>query len=145
MKQFCRIFVPMILVCALTLLAGCSNNEAANKSNGLTWDLSNAEPVYVSEWPENEFTSQIIKPENGEIDYIYDYSDSGRYAVFMKDMSEEKSAEYIEELKEQGYSEIASEGNDVSVGTMMKKDNVILSISYFGEIFGIMITIESDT
>ncbi|WP_418324796.1 hypothetical protein [Ruminococcus sp.] len=145
MKQFCRIFVPMILVCALTLLAGCSNNEAANKSNGLTWDLSNAEPVYVSEWPENEFTSQIIKPENGEIDYIYDYSDSGRYAVFMKDMSEEKSAEYIEELKEQGYSEIASEGNDVSVGTMMKKDNVILSISYSGEIFGIMITIESDT
>lgn len=145
MKRFCRIFVPLILVCALTLLAGCSNNETANKSNGLTWDLSNAEPVYVNEWPENEFTSQIIKPENGEIDYIYEYSDSGRYAVFMKDMSEEKSAEYIEELKGQGYSEIASEGNDVSVGTMMQKDNVTLSISYSGEIFGIMIAIESDT
>lgn len=145
MKRFCRIFVPLVLVCALTLFAGCSNNEAANKSNGLTWDLSNAEPVYVTEWPENEFTSQIIKPENGEIDYIYDYSDSGRYAVFMKEMSEEQSAEYIEELKEQGYSEIASKGNDVSVGTMMQKDNVTLSISYSGEIFGIMITIESDT
>lgn len=63
----------------------------------------------------------------------------------MKDMSEKKSAEYIEELKEQGYSEIASEGNDVSVGTMMQKDNVTLSISYSGEIFGIMIAIESDT
>lgn len=145
MKRFCRIFVSLILACALTLLAGCSNNEAANKSNGLTWDLSNAEPVYVTEWPENEFTSQIIKPENGEIDYIYDYSDSGRYAVFMKGMSEELSAEYIEELKEQGYSEIASEGNNVSVGTMMQKDSVILSISYSGESFGILITIESDT
>lgn len=109
------------------------------------WDLSDAEPVYVTEWPENEFTSQIITPENGEIDYIYDYSDFGRYAVFMKDMSEEKTAEYIEELKEQGYSEIASEGNDVAVGTMMQKDNVILSISYSGDIFGIMITIENDT
>lgn len=145
MKRFCHIFVPLVLVCILTLLAGCSNNEVSNKSNGSAWNLANAEPVYVTEWPENEFTSQIIKPENGKIDYIYDYSDSGRYAVFMKEMSEEQSAEYIEELKEQGYSEIASEGNDVSVGTMMQKDNVILSISYSGEIFGIMITIESDT
>lgn len=62
----------------------------------------------------------------------------------MKDMSEETSAEYIEELKEQGYSEIASEGNDVSVGTMMQRENVNLSISYSGEILGIVITIESD-
>lgn len=143
MKRFCCLFVP--LVYALTLLAGCSNNEAPNISKDLTWDLSNAEPVYVTQWPENEFTSQILKPENGEIDYIYDYSDSGRYAVFIKDMSEETSAAYIEELKEQGYSEIASKGSDVSVGTIMQKDNVILSISYSGEIFGMLITIESDT
>ncbi len=143
MKRLYRIFVPLILVCALTLLAGCSN-KTSNESISSTWDLSNIEPIYVTEWPENEFTSQIIKPKNGKVDYIYDFSDSGRYAVFMKDMSEETSAEYIEELKEQGYSEIASEGNDVSVGTMMQRENVNLSISYSGEILGIVITIESD-
>lgn len=87
MSHICSI---LILVCALTLLAGCSNNETANKSNGLTWDLSNAEPVYVTEWPENEFTSQIIKPENGEIDYIYDYSDSGALCCFYERYVREK-------------------------------------------------------
>lgn len=145
MKRVYRIFVPLILVCAFTLLAGCSNNEAANTSNGSTWDLSNVEPVYVTEWPENEFTSQIIKPENGEIDCVYDFSDSERYAVFMKDISAEQSAEYIEELKELGYSEIASDGNYVSVGKMMQKDNVILSVAYSEDGLALLITIVSDT
>ena len=81
MRRFCRIFVPLVLVCALTLLAGCSNDNSPSKNNGATWDLANAEPIYVTEWPENKYTSQIIKPENGEIDYIYDFSDCGRYAV----------------------------------------------------------------
>lgn len=63
----------------------------------------------------------------------------------MKEMSEEKSSDYVKELQEQGYSEIASEGNDISVGTMMQKDNVILSIAYSGEMLSMMITIESDT
>lgn len=144
MKRFYHIFVSLVLVCVLTLLAGCSNNKASNENIGSIWDLSNAEPTYITEWPENEFTSQIIKPENGEVDYIYDFSDSGRYAVFMKEMSETKSADYIEELKEQGYSEVASKGNDVSVGTILQKNNVSLSISYSDTILGIMITIESD-
>ncbi len=144
MRRFCRIFVPLVLVCALTLLAGCSIDNSPSKNNGATWDLANAEPIYVTEWPENKYTSQIIKPENGEIDYIYDFSDCGRYAVFMKELSKEESADYIEELKEQGYSEVASKGNDVSVGTIFQKNNVYLSISYSDAILGILITIEND-
>lgn len=145
MKQFCRIFAYLALICALVLFAGCSNNSIPSKNNDTIWDLTNAEPIYVSEWPENEYTSQIIMPENGEIDYIYDFSDSGRYAVFMKEISEKESAVYIEELKKQGYSEIASEKNNISVGKMLKKNDVSLSISYSGTILGIMITIESGT
>ena len=144
MRRFCRIFVPLVLVCALTLLAGCSSNNSPSKYNGATWDLANAEPIYATEWPENEYTSQIIKPENGEIDYIYDFSDCGRYAIFMKELSKAESADYIEKLKEQGYSEVASKGNNVSVGTILQKNNVYLSISYSDTILGIAITIESD-
>ena len=62
----------------------------------------------------------------------------------MKELSKEESADYIEELKEQGYSEVASKGNDVSVGTILQKNNVYLSISYSDAILGILITIESD-
>ena len=62
----------------------------------------------------------------------------------MKELSKEESDDYIEELKEQGYSEVASKGNDVSVGTILQKNNVYLSISYSDAILGILITIESD-
>ena len=62
----------------------------------------------------------------------------------MKELSKEEYADYIEELKEQGYSEVASKGNDVSVGTILQKNNVYLSISYSDAILGILITIESD-
>lgn len=62
----------------------------------------------------------------------------------MKELSKAESADYIEELKEQGYSEVASEGNDVSVGTILQKNNVYLSISYSDAILGILITIEND-
>lgn len=144
MRRYFRIFVPLVLVCALTLLGGCSNDNIPSINNGVTWDLENADPIYVTEWPENEYTSQISKPENGEIDYIYDFSDSGRYAVFVKGISKENSADYIEELKEQGYSEVAFKGNNISVGTLLQKNNVALSIAYSDEILSIMITIESD-
>ena len=59
-------------------------------------------------------------------------------------MSEAESSDYIEELKEDGYSEVASKGDDVSVGTILQKNNVFLSISYSDAILGIMITTESD-
>ena len=144
MRSVRRICIPFVLIYALTLLAGCSSNNSPSKNNSAAWDLANAEPIYAAQWPENKYTSQIIKPENGEIDYIYDFSDCGRYAVFMKDLSKEESADYIEKLKEQGYSEVASNGNDVSVGTILQKDNVYLSISYSDTILGIAITIESD-
>ena len=95
MRSVRRICIPFVLICALALLAGCSSSNSPSKNNGATWDLANAEPIYAAQWPENKYTSQIIKPENGEIDYIYDFSDCGRYAVFMKDLSKAESADYI--------------------------------------------------
>lgn len=104
--------------------------------------LADNEPVYVTQWPENEYTSQIIKPEYGEMDYVYDNSDSGRYALFLKNISEEESADYIETLKEHGFSELISEGNDASVGTILEKDKVTLSIAYSNGSLGMEITME---
>ena len=66
-------------------------------------DLSDAEPVYLTECPENEFTAQIVEPEHGEI---------------------------------------ASDGNNVSVGTLPRKDNVMLSIAHSGEMLSVLITME---
>ena len=139
MKRFTYLLAAVLLF--LWAFAGCSH---PNNDTSPSWDLASVEPTYVTQWPENTFTAQIIPPEEGEIEYICDYSDSMRYLVVMKDMSEEGSARYVQELKKLGYSEIASDGNDVSVGTMLQKDHVILSISYSGEVCSVLITMERD-
>lgn len=112
-------------------------------ADGMGFDgLTDAVPVHVTAWPENEYTSQIVKPEWGEMDYIYDLSDSGRYALFLKEISEEESRAYIEQLKEAGFSEAVSAGNAISVGTILKKGDVLLSIAYSDGILAMTITME---
>ena len=87
----------------------------------------------------------IMELQNGTVDYVLDYTDSGRYAVFIKDISSEESDQYVKELKENGYSEIHSDANDVSVGTMLESEDAYLSISYSEGILGILITIRENT
>lgn len=140
MKQVAYILAAAVLF--LCVPTGCSHRSEPELHSQTAWDLTEVEPTYVTEWPENEFTSQIAEPENGEVDYVCDYSDSMRYLLVIKEISEAESSEYIRQLEAQGYSEIASEGNNVSVGTLMQRENVILSITYSGEMLGILITID---
>lgn len=141
MKRFTSILLAALLL-TLCVLTGCSNKNNLDNNTQSAWNLADAEPIYVTEWPENDYTSQVVKPEHGEIDYVFDLSDSGRYALFLKEISEEESNEYINRLKQSGYSEIISKGNEVSLGTMLKKDNTILSIALSDGILAMIITIE---
>ena len=70
--------------------------------------------------------------QNGTVDYVLDYTDSGRYAVFIKDISSEESDQYVKELKENGYSEIHSDTNDVSVGTMLESRGCLFKYFLLG-------------
>ena len=141
MKRFTSILLAALLL-TLCVLTGCSNKNNLDNNTQSAWNLADAEPIYVTEWPENDYTSQVVKPEHGEIDYVFDLSDSGRYALFLKEISEEESNEYINRLKQSGYSEIISKGNEVSLGTMLKKDNTILNIALSDGILAMIITIE---
>ncbi|MDD4367608.1 MAG: hypothetical protein PHP39_01480 [Oscillospiraceae bacterium] len=136
-------FIALLMMFGLALLVGCSHNRTVGTSNETSWHIEDAEPVYVTKWPENNFTALIVKPDNGEIDYIRDFSADGRYEIVLKRISMDESAAYIEELKNQGYSEIASEGNNVSVGTLLQKANTTLSIAYSGTVFNILITVDN--
>lgn len=131
MKKQYRILAALTLI--FVLLAGCSKTGTADTNSSASWDLSEAEPIYVTEWPENKYTAQIFEPENGEIDFIYDFSDAGRYCVWMKDMTAEESEDYVEKLRELGFSEVQSEGNEVSAGVLLQRAGVSLSVSYSGQ------------
>ena len=130
----------ILCVTVLLLLAGCQGNTAPADGSDGSW-LLGVEPEYVSEWPENEFTECIPKPEHGELDYICDYSEHGRYQVVIKEIEMSESEEYVDTLLSMGYAELVSDGNNVSVGRMLQRDNVTLSVSYSDGVLGILITI----
>lgn len=112
-----------LLLAVLAILSACSPREAA-------WQATDAEPIAVSQWPENDFTAQIFPPQNGEIDFVYDYSAANRYALSFRNLSMEDAAEYVNALKAAGFAEITSEANDASAGVMLQKGNTTLSITY---------------
>lgn len=125
-------------LCALIALTGCApkSDPSAQYANWLT----GAEPIYVSEWPDNALTAGLPRPESGEIDYIYDLSDSGHYAIYYKDISIEQGKAYVQALKESGWTEIASGDGGVSVGELLQKGDTILSAALSEGILGLLIT-----
>ena len=139
-KECTPLLLTVLLVCLL--FTGCSAKEnAAGGLSNSTWDVTNVEPEYLTQWPDNAYTEKIVQPKSGTVNYVLDYSDSGRYAIFIKDISLEESEEYMKELKVNGYSEIDSNANDVSVGTMLESDDSYLSVSYSDGVLGVVITL----
>ena len=133
--------VLVLTVCAF--LSGCEMKKThTDELGGIAGNMTDTEPEYLTQWPENAFTEKITKPQSGTIDYVLDDSDSGRYAVFIKDISAEECSRYVETLKDAGYSEIHSAGNTVSVGTMLERDDAYLSVSYSEGLLGVLITLK---
>ena len=125
-------------LCALIALTGCAPKSDPSAQYA-SW-LTGAEPIYVSEWPDNALTAGLPRPESGEIDYIYDLSDSGHYAIYYKDISIEQGKAYVQALKESGWTEIASGDGGVSVGELLQKGDTVLSIALSEGILGLLIT-----
>ena len=126
------------LLCAALMLAGCAPKSDPSAQYA-SW-LTGAEPIYVGEWPDNALTAGLPRPESGEIDYIYDLSDSGHYAIYYKDISIEQGKAYVQALKESGWTEIASGDGGVSVGELLQKGDTILSAALSEGILGLLIT-----
>ena len=119
----CKWSVLALLLAVLAILSACSPREIA-------WQVADADPLAVSQWPENDFTAQIFPPQGGEIASVYDYSSSHRYALSFRNLSIEDAAEYVAALKAAGFAEITSEANDASAGAMLQKGDTTLSIAY---------------
>lgn len=130
--------LPILSLCALIALTGCASKSDPSAQYA-SW-LTGAEPIYVSEWPDNALTAGLPRPESGEIDYIYDLSDSGHYAIYYKDISIEQGKAYVQALKESGWTEIASGDGGVSVGELLQKGDTVLSIALSEGILGLLIT-----
>lgn len=131
--------IRWILFLCVLMLAGCA---APAKPEESIWRVTLEDYVPASEWPENDYTAQILKPESGQVEYINDWSSEGKFGVWLKDISREESNQYVEQLKEAGYQEISQAENSASGGTMLWKNDIYLSIAYSEGSLGILIMIE---
>lgn len=125
----------LLLLMILCLLTGCSEKRPVEQP---------ALPQTITDWPENVYTMQIPRPQNGVPDYVIDDSKNGRFSVFLMDITSEESEEYLEDLRHSGFRVTHSNGNEVSVGTILEKEEVFLSVSYSDGVLGLMISLQTE-
>lgn len=124
----------LLLLC----LSGCAGG-AEEPAGTESWVLT-AEPEYVEQWPENDLTALIPQPREGTVDYVRDYLDYGRFEIVWKDISREGASDYLADLEAAGYREAAAAEEDTSLGILLEKDGVTLSLSASGTIMALLIT-----
>ena len=140
MKKSIVLLLTAVLTVSLFLLPACSggNGEPDEAESAVTADTIEA----VDEWPDNEYTRLIPQPPHGEAYQVIYNADARRYAVSLQGITREQVKDYIRSLEKEGYAQVATGENEVSGGTMLRRDDVYLSIAYSGEGTGIAILLD---
>ncbi|MBQ3046316.1 MAG: hypothetical protein IJD49_10230 [Clostridia bacterium] len=128
----------ILTVCILLFAVSCSTAKQGDCFD-LTSESNSGEYNFISEWPDNEFTHYVPKPEYGKVWYTYSFNNREAFSISLEQISEEESNLYIEKLKSFGYVIFGKASNDVSTGINMVKDNIYLSIAYSDGVLGMMI------
>lgn len=135
-NNFIFVFVVLLAFC----LIGCGTNTSESD----TEDVNAAIREEISEWPDNEYTKAILKPDVGEMDYTLSDENAGYYAVFLKNITMEDSKQYIQLLKENGFESVSSDSNSVAIGEILKKGTTGLSVSASENVLALYITLNAE-
>jgi len=135
-NNFIFVFVVLLAFC----LIGCGTNTSESD----TEDVNAAIREEISEWPDNEYTKAILKPDVGEMDYTLSDENAGYYAVFLKNVTMEDSKQYIQLLKENGFESVSSDSNSVAIGEILKKGTTGLSVSASENVLALYITLNAE-
>lgn len=140
----------LLLAMLLTIsLSACSNQDL---SPAPADEGSNApsQPVATLEagvWPANAYTQGLPVPP-GTVAWATLDAEQGNCCVNLTDVGETEYEEYIETLKQEGFSVVENvseqiQGQDyVSIGTLYLKEDKWISISYMPDSFMIYISLE---
>ena len=118
------------VICLALMLAatGCADNEQEKKQDDETL------VTMTSVWPENEFTKDVPKPENGTVENVMEMQGSPViYSISITGIARQQAMQYLETLQDAGFKKVASENEESSGGTLMEKEDKALSIAYSGE------------
>ena len=143
-------FISVIAIMLMLALTACSNQETppATDNSGNTQSGS-ITMLAEGVWPENEYTEGLPIPP-GTVSWATLDTEHGNCTINIVDISETQYNEYMELLKQEGFSvmeEVSEEikGQDyVSIGTLLSNGEKGLSISYIPDNFGIYISFEKE-
>ena len=146
MKKFVSVFMILLMLS----LTACSNQDTTfyNADNTSNTQSENITMLDEGVWPVNEYTEGLPVPP-GTVAWAMIDAQSGYCSINIEDMSEAEYNDYMDLLKEEGYStieEVSEEikgQNYVSIGTILSNGEKGLSISYIPGNFGIYISLNN--
>lgn len=143
-------FISVIAIMLMLALTACSNKETPpTTDNSGNTQSDSVTMLEEGVWPENEYTEGLPIPP-GTVSWAMLDTEHGYCSINIVDISETEYNEYMELLKQEGFSgieEVSEEikGQDyVSIGTLLSNGEKGLSISYIPDNFGIYISFEKE-
>lgn len=136
-------FISVIAIMLMLALTACSNKETPpTTDNSGNTQSDSVTMLEEGVWPENEYTEGLPVPP-GTVSWVILDTEREHCAVNILDISDTEYNEYMELLKQAGFSvieEVSEEikGQDyVSIGTILTNEEKGLSISYIPDNFSI--------
>lgn len=147
MKKYISVLAIMLTIS----LTACSNQDISSTpaDNGSNTPSNSVSILEEGVWPANEYTEGLPIPP-GTVTWATLDAEHENCSVNLTDISETDYNEYIEALKQGGFS-IAEdvseeiEGQDyVSIGTLLSNEEKWIAISYIPDSFTIYISFDNN-
>ena len=147
MKKYISVLAIMLTIS----LAACSNLDisSAPADNGSNTPSNSVTILEEGVWPANEYTEGLPVPP-GTVAWATLDAEHENCSVNLTDISETDYNEYIEVLKQGGFSIVEDvseeiEGQDyVSIGTLLSNEEKWIAISYIPDSFTIYISFDNN-
>lgn len=147
MKKYISVLAIMLTIS----LAACSNQDisSAPADNGSNTPSNSVTILEEGVWPANEYTEGLPVPP-GTVAWATLDAEHENCSVNLTDISETDYNEYIEVLKQGGFSIVEDvseeiEGQDyVSIGTLLSNEEKWIAISYIPDSFTIYISFDNN-
>ena len=138
-------FVSVFLIFLMLSMTACSNQDAPQATEVQTEVVQLESGV----WPVNEYTNGLPVPP-GTVEWAMLDTKFENCSINIVDISESEFNDYIETLKNEGFSVIEEvseeiEGQDyVSIGTILVSEEKGLSVGYIPNSLTIYISFDTD-
>ena len=144
-------YISVLAIIFIISLAACSNQTISSTPTGNESNIQSNSITTLDKgiWPVNEYTEGLPIPP-GTVTWATLDAEHENCSVNLTDISETDYNEYIEALKQGGFS-IAEdvseeiEGQDyVSIGTLLSNEEKWIAISYIPDSFTIYISFDNN-